>query len=341
MHRTKVGIIALLALAVLVTALTGCGRKGLIRVNGEKISKDEFYARLERVTVQTPQGPKPAGRYVIEQIISEKLIQQLAKDKEVEPTEAQINSKIGFYKAQGGGDFAKTLRQRGLSMDDLKRQVGLEQAFVNVFTRGIDIPETDVKKAYDEALAAENSPFKRPEQVMISGIITVDKAQVDKAHKLLTDGQDFSAVAMQINDDPGIRQNQGKLRWIARADETLPKPLRDTAFSLGINKYSSPFKIDNQWLIIKADQKRPEKVMKYAEVKDMIKERMAVAKASQTQQFQKDVEAFTKKAEIAVNAERYKDIPESIKKQAAEAMEAAGKAPEQAKPGTQPVAPGN
>jgi hypothetical protein len=108
MSRMRLSVVALVALAIAATMLAGCGRRGLIRVNGEKIRKDEFYSRLERVPVQTQQGPQMAGRYLIQQMIAEKLVQQLAKDKKVEPTEAQINKKIDFFKKQTGGDIARS-----------------------------------------------------------------------------------------------------------------------------------------------------------------------------------------------------------------------------------------
>ena len=78
MRRMRFGLVAMLAAVVLMSALAGCGRRGLVNVNDEKIAKDEFYARLQQVPVQTVKGGKQvtisAGQYVIEQMITERLL---------------------------------------------------------------------------------------------------------------------------------------------------------------------------------------------------------------------------------------------------------------------------
>ena len=42
-----------------------------------------------------------------------------------------------------------------------------------------------IEEVYEQALAAKNSPFKRPEQVFISVIINSDKKAIDKAYKMV------------------------------------------------------------------------------------------------------------------------------------------------------------
>jgi foldase protein PrsA len=314
MNRKTAKVIALLVLVAVVLTLTGCGRRGLLRINGEKISKDEFYTRLERVPVQTPQGPKPAGRYVIEQIISEKLVEQLAKEKGVEPKEEQISKKIDFIKKQSGGDLRKVLAQRGMTIDDLKKQVALQQAVVNLFTRSVKVADSEIQKVYNDALNAKNSPFKRPEQILVSAVVTNSKAKMDKAYAMLKGGQEFAAVAMRMSEVPNAKDSQGKLDWFSRNDGKLPPTASAAIFALTPGNYTAPMQFGKQWVVFRADQKRPAKVTALDEVKDMLREQVAMSKASKNNTFQKDMQAFAKKSDIAVNAERYKTIPDELKK---------------------------
>ena len=56
--------LALLALAVIAAAtLTGCGRRTMATVNGEKITEHAFQDRLERFPIPGGQGlpPRQAG----------------------------------------------------------------------------------------------------------------------------------------------------------------------------------------------------------------------------------------------------------------------------------------
>lgn len=319
MLKNKVSLVALLGLAVLTTTLTGCGRKGLIKVNGEKISKDEFIARLEQVPVQTQQGTQLAGQYVVQQMIQEKLVQQLAKKEGVTPTETQINKKLETIKKQSGGDFNRALAGRGMTIEDFKKQMTTEQCLINVVTKGVNIPDPQVKAAYDQALAAKNSPFKRPEQVMVSMILTKDKAGIDKAYGLLNRGGLFEQVVKEQSQDPVTKPNQGQVPLpITKADTRVPAEMRTMAFSLAVGKFSQPFNVKGSWVILKANQKKPAKTQTYGEVKDFIKEQLAMREGAKKNNFNKDLADFAKTAEITVNAERYKGIPDLIKKQAAQ-----------------------
>jgi peptidyl-prolyl cis-trans isomerase SurA len=332
MNRKTAEAIALLVLVAVAVTLAGCGVRGLLRINGEKITKDEFYQRLERVPVQTPQGPKPAGRYVIEQIISEKLVQQLAKEKGVAATEEQVNKKIDFYKKQNGGDLKRVLAQQGMGLEDLKQRLALQQSVVNLLTRSVKVPDSEIKAAYDQALSAKDSPFKRAEQVLVSAIVTNSKEKVDKAYGMLKGGQEFGAVAMQMSEVPNAKESQGRLDWFARNDGRLPPNASAAVFALTPGKYTQPMQFEKQWVVFRADQRRPAKTTSMGEVKAMLKEQLAMAKAAKENSFQKDMQAFAKKSDIVVNAERYKSVPDELKKQMALPAQATPGAPAAGQP---------
>ena len=267
-----------------------------------------------------------AGNYVIKQIINEKLVQQLAEEKGKAPTEEQINKKLEFIKKESGGNLQKVLAQNGMTMEDLKRKVTIEQSFVNVASIGVNITEAEVKKTYEDTLNAKNSPFKRPEQVRISAIIVNSKAKIDKAYKMLNEGNDFGSVAMQLSDSPAAKANQGILGPVSKNMDAVPLIVRTTAFSLEKGKYSKPVLVGKEWMIIKADQKLEAKTQKYADVKDMIKEQLAVRKGLADNKYAKELANFVKAADIKVNAERYKSIPDAIKKETAKSLQAANNA---------------
>lgn len=326
MRGTRISLVTLLLLAVLSLLLTGCGRKGVMTINGEKVTKDEFYQRLEEVPVQTQTGNEMAGIYVIKQIINEKLVQQLAKEKGKTPTEAQINKKIEFIKKESGGNIQKVLSKNGMTMDDLKRKITIEQSFVNVASNGVNITDAEVKKTYEDTLNAKNSPFKKPERVLISAVVVKSKEKIDKAYKMLKEGNEFGTVAMQLSDSPVAKSSQGVLGEISQDMEMVPKLVRTTTFSLEKGKYSKPILVDKDWMIIKADKRFEAKVQKFEDVKDMIKEQLAVRKGLEGNKYAKELAKFVQAADIKVNKERYKGIPDMIKKETAKTMEAANKA---------------
>jgi hypothetical protein len=330
MRRIEYGLVAVLATVALMITLTGCGRKGLVNVNGEKVAKDEFYSRLERVPVQTIKGGQqvtiPAGQYVIEQMITERLLVQLAKKENVPATDEQIEAKLKYVKASTGGSFLAILKQQGISEQEWKRQTSLQQTIYNLLSKGSTVTDADVKREHDIEIAKPNSQFKKPEAVFISAIMTTTQDKINQAYKLLQEGQDFGSVALKLSEDKRTAGGQGRVGWVSKNDEKAPQGIRTAAYETGVGKYSKPFKItdskDTMWVIVRADNKRPASVDKYEDVKNLIKEQMAV-RASDRKTFDDLLKKFIGESKITVNAERYKDIPEMLKKNAGVATDIA------------------
>jgi len=348
MHKFRFSLIALLALAVFVLVLSGCGRRGLINVNGEKISKDEFYQRLEMVPVQKVEGGRvvavPAGQYVMEQMIQEKLVQQLAKKEGVTPTDAQLSKKLTYAKKAAAGAFRQQLAQQGMSEEDWKKQQAIKQSAVNLMSKGITVTDAEALAAYNQIQKAPSSPFKRPAAVRISVILDKDQAKAEKAYKLLQSGQEFSSVAMQLSEDKNTAPAGGQVGWLSMDMNNVPMAVRTTAFSLDVDKYSSPVHVqsdkDSAWMILKVDAKRPAHVDSFNDVKDIIREEVAVQKGARTSNFAKSMQEFIRDANITINAERYKGIPKMMKDNASAVLTQMQSLPGGNKPSAAGTTPG-
>lgn len=312
----KKAILGVLVVAMAIP-LAGCGKRTILTVNGEKVSKDEFYSRLERIQVQTPSGPKLAGSYVMEQIIGEKLVEQLAKKQNVAPTDAQIQSKIKTITKESG-NLAQWLAVQGMTGDDLKKKLGAEQSVINLVSKGVTVSDDEVKSAYDKELARPGSTLKRPDQIKISVIIVdqKNKGKIDQAYKMLKGGAEFSTVAMQWSEQPNVRMTGGSLDWVNNDDKRVPVPVKQAATSLQVGQYSKPFTAAGGWIIVRLDDKRESKTTNFDDIKTLIREQLAMQKGSRTSSFRTDLQKYTKEANIKVNAERYSKIPVLIKKQA-------------------------
>lgn len=323
MRRMRLSLVAILVLAVFVLVLAGCGRKGLVNVNGEKIAKDEFYVRLERVPVQIIKGGRqvtvPAGQYVIEQMITERLLTQLAKKQNVSATDAQLERKLKYLKRSSGGNIMAQLRQQGISQEDWKRQMMLQQSIVNLLGKGSSVSDADVKREYDKELAKPASQFVKPEAVFISVIIARNTEKIQKAYKLLADGQDFGTVAMQLSEDRVSGQGMGKVGWLSEGMSAVPLQIRQAAFATGVGKYSKPMLVKDKsgsaWVIVKSDNKRRASTESFDTVEDLIKEQLIVSKTNR-KPFDKMLKEFIGESKIQVNSERYKGIPDMMKKNA-------------------------
>ncbi len=331
MKRMRASLIVLVALAVVVTTLTGCGRGTVAKVNGEKIRKEEFYSRLQRVQVPTQQGVRLAGEMVMRQMIDEKLMKQLAKEQGVEPTEAQIKKRVDLIKKQSGGRLSTILAQQNVTMQEFEKQQAATQAMVNVVTKGITVPDSEVKGMYSKMLQSPNGGLKRPEQVSVSVIITKDKAKIDKAAELLKSAE-FGTVAAKMSDpEVFTKQSNGKIGWASRDGQIemvtgrkaeFGKEFANKVFAMKTGAISEPMKYGQQWVIFRADQRRKAKTTPYEDVKDMIREQLALQKGSVKGDAARAMQKFAKDADIVLSSQTYKPIGEQIKKDAANALKA-------------------
>ncbi|MBI2843129.1 MAG: peptidyl-prolyl cis-trans isomerase [Armatimonadetes bacterium] len=306
---------ALLVLAGLLvaTVLTGCGRNTLAVVNGEKITKDEFYKKLEQMQVGNP--PAPAGAVVLRQMIGEKVVEQMAKKREVEPTDAQIQRKVDFEKKGEGGLQAK-LQARNISLEDYKKELYAQQALVNIATKGVKVTDEEVKEFYKQA---KDTLYTRPEHVRIGVIICKGKEKIDKAREQITSGTDFSTVALNMSEDELTKGLGGEVRGaVVRNMPGVPKNIIDTAFSLKIRESSKPVQVKEgngpaQWVIIKCLDKRPKLVYSFNEVKGQIREGIAFNKGQKQKSLDKLLAKAQEDAKIKINSDRYKALAGSKK----------------------------
>lgn len=302
MQWKRLAIVAVVGAAVMFT-LVGCGRGNFATVGGDKITKDEFYKRLENL----PVGGRPAGMIVLNQMIDEHLWMQLAKKEGVPPTDDQVNQK--FSDAKKAGNLAQQLAQNGMSEEDFKAVLRIQQAQFNVVTKGIKVSDAEIKAYYDKAV---DTVYTTPERVKIAAIICKSKDAITKANAQIKNGTDFSAVVINLSEDPMSKQARvpGELGWVWRGQKGVPDNLIGTAFSLKKGEISSPFQVvvngkPADWVIIQCKDHEQKKVRPLDEVKTQISQGLAYVHGQQSPEVAKKFAAIREEAKIKINSDKY------------------------------------
>ena len=122
-------LVAGIATALLTTALAACGGGGstggnVATVNGQAISHADLDQKLET---------SPAARGVLQQMVTNDLIDSYAKQKNITVSSAEIAKVEDQYKAQyPNGQWDELLKARGLTEQDvqdlIRRQIILDKA---------------------------------------------------------------------------------------------------------------------------------------------------------------------------------------------------------------------
>lgn len=135
----------------------------------------------------------------------------------------------------------------------------------------IEVPEADLRAAYDARLES----YRKPEQRQIEQLLASDEATIRKAAELVAGGQSFTQAAAALKGNGVERSEVGPL---ARGD--LPGPLDASAWALAQGQVSEPLQSPFGWHLLRLAKVEPERTQPFAQVKDELRRELAAEKAT-------------------------------------------------------------
>ena len=238
------------AIGLSAVMLIGCNRNGgVASVNGEPISNEEFYDYLDtKPTVMVLADGKKVelpvsetlGFQAMQDLINHKLLNQMAKDEKLEPSDKDVDEDIDFRSKLKPG-FITSLKERGLSMAAIRRLVKTELCQFRLQTQGVTVTDAEVEKYVTD----HKEKFVSPEAVEVYWLLarTDDKkASIDKA---LATGMSFKAVAKQYSDDQSAATNEGLYPYSVTTQ--MPVVVREPISKLSAGQTSSWVKGEQGW----------------------------------------------------------------------------------------------
>jgi peptidyl-prolyl cis-trans isomerase C len=220
----------------------------------------------------------------------------------------------------------------------------VERALAAAETRAIEEAagkEFDAKRdalmpAARETYLLAKDEFNRPEQVRLSAILISTDGRGDDAALALAVATrdklrawaDFAALAKDVSEDKDSAAEGGHLPWAAanQMDPILAK----AAFDLKVGEISEPVKVDNSYLVLRLDERRPAGKIPFDDVKDSIMARMRIDYINNAREAQLDAirsDPTMKVNQEAVNALVIHVAPELYKVPVAPTAPAAAPAP--------------
>ena len=307
---------ALAALATVLLGLTVAGCSGgssadVASVNGDKISRADFDAKLES-------GPQ--GKAVLTQLVQSQLIDQYAKDNHVDVSDADVQKKEDEIKSKyPPGQFEQILKSQNLTEDDvkhiLKQQIVVEKAV----GANVKVSDADLK-AY---LAKNHASLDTPEQVRARHILVADAATAKMIEAKLKSGAKFDDLAKQYSTDPSSKVKGGELGFFSKGQ--MVPAFQSAAFSQKIGVVGPPVKSPFGYHIIQVEEKKPATVATLANSGDKI--RTLLTQQQDQQQIPQFLAGLRGKAKIEIYDDRLKDAIPPAAPAAASATDAASAAP--------------
>ena len=231
------------AIALLLTA-AACSRKQvggdvMALVNGRKISRTEVEKYYQGQTADAPQKPSEEQAdtlrlNILKELIDNELLMQRAEKLGLLATDDEVNSKLAEAKAPyTQEEFDKQLKQRGLTLDDVKHDIRQQLTIQKVLNKEVgakvNITDQDITNYYNAHKAEFNliEPQYRLAQILVTTqpnpqVKSPGKAQnptealkkIQMIYNRLESGEDFGTDAMKYSEQPETAQNGGDLGFV-------------------------------------------------------------------------------------------------------------------------------
>jgi len=152
-------------------------------VNGEEVKGADYYRRMEFLPgVGKRMGAGftevPPGLLTIDQMVTDLLILQLAKEKGVYPSDIEVTAEMAD-RNRDNPDLLDIWKNSGRTEDELKNTIRIEMAQFKIVTFGITVTDQEIDRIYKERA----SEFLIPKQYKLSVVVVVsvaDKAAVEE-----------------------------------------------------------------------------------------------------------------------------------------------------------------
>jgi foldase protein PrsA len=164
-------------------------------VNGEEIRAAEYYRRMEHLPgvgrrVGNGFSELPPGLLTIDQLVTEKLVLQLARERSLIPSDLEVNAEVQERLTENP-DLLEMWKNSGRTEQDMRNQIRYELAQFKLITFGVTVTDQEVDRLYRERIVE----FTTQKQLKLSVVVVqnpADRALVDADLKA---GKPFAEVA--------------------------------------------------------------------------------------------------------------------------------------------------
>lgn len=237
--------LAIALIVVIIFPIGGNKKDTIATVNGTKITNNDLINTLQQYYGESISG-------ILDRMITEEVIAQEAKAKNITVTDADIAADVAAMKIEYGSEenFNQFLSYYGMVEEDLKNELKLTTYIRLLLQDSVEVTDEEIQTYFD----ANKDNYGNPvEQVRASHILVEDKTLAEDILKQLKDGADFATLAAQYGMD-GTAQQGGDLGFFPR--EGMIEVFSDAAFALEVNELSDI--VESQYgyhVILKTDYK--------------------------------------------------------------------------------------
>jgi len=281
--------------------------KVIATINGEPIKGSEYYHRMEFLSgvgkrMGTSLVEFPPGFLTLEQIITERLVLQLAKDKGVYPSDVEVQADYAARQK----DEPKMLEDwlaSGKTTEDLIYQIKVDLAQFKIQTAGITITDQQVDDYYKH----NPNSFVVPKRYKLRTIVVTSETAKSAVDSQLGAAKPFPEVAKALSEDLS-KVNGGEFGALPAA--AIPEgPTRDAILATKIGQTTSWLQAgDKAWAKFLLEDVIPEKTTELnPSVRKGIRRQLMLQKGRLQNNVAKDMATLRANAKVDISQKSFAD----------------------------------
>ena len=274
------------------------------KVNGTTFTQKDLETEVDRLIPQMtfhrnvpPEKRKNYYGKALDELINRELQYQDAKAKDIKIEKEKIDAQLEKFKKRfkSEKEYQAALKQEKSTEEQVRARIEKELLAQAAYTRNVTEPAKMSELALKEYYEKNAAKLKQPESAKLRIISTTDEKKAQDILAKIKQGDDFGELAYGLSED-SYRVKSGDIGYIHKG-RMLPE-IDAVAFKLKAGEVSDIIKAENNWFIIKVEDKKPEQQMTFEETKAKLQKELEAERANELKK--KWIDNLRAKAKIEI-----------------------------------------
>jgi foldase protein PrsA len=239
--------------------------------NGAMVN-DEVVASIGKSTISRKVWSEELvaryGKDVLQDMVDQKVIKEMAEKYKITIADKDVEQEFRNLQTTYNPSNKNKNEDEKKQKEKIRNNLLLEE----ILTKDVVVSEKELKSYYDN----NKQPFNVPTAYHLSHIIVKTKNEAKTALKELTEGSNFSALAMERSIEEFSANEGGDIGYISEDDEQYPSSYIKNAKKMKVGAYSEPIKVEQGYALLKLEGNLKGKEYSYGDVKNQIRRQIAL-----------------------------------------------------------------
>jgi len=215
------------------------------------------------------------GKRQLKNMIDREVVQQLAEEKNIQVNDKLVDREMALLMTMEG-----VMTEDEIEKEEEKLRTDIEHRYLleALLADGTSVSEDDVRTYYDNY----HNQYNFSASIQFSHIIVDDMDTAEKVITELDDGASFQLLAQEYSTDDETKDQGGYLGFYSTTSQFMPSGYSDVAEDMDEHTYSEPFQVGDDVAIIYLHRTLPAYEFEYDEIKDHIKNELALNELEQS-----------------------------------------------------------